>query len=501
MIVLAIIVTGLTALAASSLQQPLYTASAVIEVSEQEEVYRTDSSGSVQSAIDTEISKSRSLSKAKAVADALKLDLPPEELLAVVSVEPEPSINAFTLTAKSDDPKMAASIANEFANVVVNDSKNNSISQIDKTIKLLNARLVEKRNEINAVGGNIDASKVVGASLPQAINQNAGISVITYADWQILVDSYSQVSQKIEELRLTREQVDAPLSLVRDATVPVHPATPTIPKNILFGLAAGLIMGIGIALVLEYLDDSIRTEGELKKYFAAPVIGVIRAQKTGIFGKTIAYKLMSEDKLDSVQAEDYRKLATNLEFMLKEDGGKKSIMFTNSKSRQGGPEVLMNLAVAMAKAGKKVVVIGCNMRNPRLSNYHNTYNIEGLVSVLNCGKKIEEYFLPTEIPNLHVVPSGSMEDTTQNPADLLNSEKMDLVLEKARDRADIVFVDAPSITETADAAILAQKVDGVIVVASLGEIRRELADSAMKELEVIRVPIFGLISFIRNKSA
>ncbi len=190
----------------------------------------------------------------------------------------------------------------------------------------------------------------------------------------------------------------------------------------------------------------------------------------------------------SSQAEAYRSLRTNLEFSSL-DHPIHTLLVTSAAPDEGKSTTLANLGVISAQAGKRVVLLDCDLRRPRLHEFFELSNNVGVTTaILNA-----EATLPlqaTSVPNLRVMTSGPL---PPNPADLLASARMKALLEQVAADADLVLLDAPPVITVTDAALLAAKVDGVLLVISAGHTKRDHAQRAKDLLAKVNARLVGAV--------
>ncbi len=200
-------------------------------------------------------------------------------------------------------------------------------------------------------------------------------------------------------------------------------------------------------------------------------------------------ELITMSRPKSVTAEAYRSLRTNLDFM-SPDNPLRSILFTSSGTKEGKSKTISNLAISMAQAGKKTVLLDCDLRKPMLHRFFNLPNYEGLSSVLTDEITSEEALRGGEVENLQIITSGII---PPNPAELLGSKRMGNLLQKLSERFEMVLLDTPPVIAVADAVILGGKVDGVILVVASHQTHREMLSKAYETLKKGQVNIIGAI--------
>lgn len=187
-------------------------------------------------------------------------------------------------------------------------------------------------------------------------------------------------------------------------------------------------------------------------------------------------------------AEAYRTLRSNIQFS-NLDHPARTILVTSAGSREGKSATLCNLAVTLAQSGTKTVVVDCDMRHPAIHEMFDLANNKGLSTLLS-GPEEALPIQATAVPNLSAITSGPL---PSNPADLLSTQKMQSLLESLADSAEMVLLDAPPLGFVADAAILASRVDGAILVVTAGKTRRDVAARAKATLEKANARVLGVV--------
>ncbi|MEW6524450.1 MAG: CpsD/CapB family tyrosine-protein kinase [Bacillota bacterium] len=189
-------------------------------------------------------------------------------------------------------------------------------------------------------------------------------------------------------------------------------------------------------------------------------------------------KLITAIQPRSPASEAFRSIRSNLHFATAR-GQVKSIMFASARAAEGKSTVVANVAVAMAQSAKRVLVVDCDLRRPTQHLIFGSRQLPGLTSLLVDGLDVDEVVLPTKIPNLWLMPSGTI---PPNPSELLDSDHMRDLWPILRQNYDQVLVDSPPVLVVTDAAVLASQVDGVVMVIEAGETRGELARDAKESL-------------------
>ena len=200
------------------------------------------------------------------------------------------------------------------------------------------------------------------------------------------------------------------------------------------------------------------------------------------------HKLIVHEQAKSPISEAYRTLRINLQFS-KINEELKLVMFTSSGPGEGKSTTAANAAVAMAQAGKNVLIIDCDLRKPVQHRIFGK-NRQGLTNLMVESLSLDQVIQPTEVPGLSLMTSGPI---PPNPSELLASAKMDKLLETVKERFDMVILDAPPVLAVTDASVLASKVDGIVLVVAAGTVRPEIASKAKDLLEKANGHILGVV--------
>lgn len=203
----------------------------------------------------------------------------------------------------------------------------------------------------------------------------------------------------------------------------------------------------------------------------------------------MSLSLITHEQTKSPISEAYRTLRTNVQFT-SVDSKTKKIMITSSGPREGKSTTAANLAVSMAQSGKSVLLIDADMRNPTQHKLFGLSNMEGLSVSLVQDQGSRAFIQATEVPGVSVLPGGPI---PPNPAELVGSKRMKHLIEELSRQFDVVLIDTPPIIAVTDAAIIAQEVDGVILVLASGEVNKDFALRAKDQLEKVGAKILGAV--------
>ena len=262
-----------------------------------------------------------------------------------------------------------------------------------------------------------------------------------------------------------------------------RPSSPNVPLNLALGALVGLAIGIGIAVLRAVLDTRIRTPRDVELVTDRPLIGAIAFDPKAKDRPLIVHA----DPL-SPRAESFRALRTNLQFL--DMGGRASFVITSSLPSEGKSTTAINLAIALADAGKRVALLDADLRKPKVADYLGIEGGVGLTDVLIGRARVGDVMLPWGQRSLYVLPAGKI---PPNPSELLGSKQMHTLLEVLERDFDVVLCDAPPLLPVTDAAILAKATSGAIVVVSAGHTNRHQLTGAVEALETVGAKIAGLV--------
>lgn len=273
------------------------------------------------------------------------------------------------------------------------------------------------------------------------------------------------------------------LSRVRDAQTPATPSSPSIPLNLLLGALIGLAAGVGTAALRTALDNRVRTPRDAEQATGAPSIGAIAFDAKAKERPLIVHA----DPL-SPRAESFRALRTNLQFL--DMGGRSSFVITSSIPSEGKSTTTINLAIALADAGKRVALIDTDLRKPKVAEYLGIEGGAGLTDVLIGRAQVNEVMLPWGNRSLYVLPAGKI---PPNPSELLGSSHMSLLLEMLEREFDVVLCDAPPLLPVTDAAILARATSGALMVVAAGKTTKHQLTGATEALNTVGAKLAGFV--------
>lgn len=385
------------------------------------------------------------------------------------------------------------------------------IKKIDEQVAQLESELKNAPKEIVAsLKSKLDAAAKEEAearalyfgSRGKANVQSIAELSLTDLDQNIETDrqNLNLYQQRLNEVRVTNgDRTAGNVSTVEEARVPREPIGPQRGRNIVVALLLSLGTGIGLAFLLDYLDDSLKSVEDVDRHLHVPTLALIpaprevrrllgRAAPEPEPGATTALALINDVR--SPAAEAYRHLRTSL--LLSSAGQPpKTVLVTSSQPSEGKTTTVVNLATMLAQTGADVLVLDCDLRRPRVHAHFGIGNSRGVTNYLsgesNVASLIQSY---DKLPNLKILPSGPV---PPNAAELLGSEEMRRLLYVLAENFTHIVIDSPPAISFTDASILSTMVDGVMLVVHGGHTSRSVARRAKQQLQDVGAHLFGIV--------
>ncbi|MFQ6484502.1 polysaccharide biosynthesis tyrosine autokinase [Brachybacterium epidermidis] len=290
--------------------------------------------------------------------------------------------------------------------------------------------------------------------------------------------------QTVSELETDGDTSSVELTVIAPAITPSSPASPSLPRNLAVGLVLALMAGVATAIIRDLLDNRVRRPEDIEKTFERPVIAKIPSSRD-----TKHLPLIAARHPQSLQAEAYRDLRTNLQFMGLAEG-QRGVLITSSLPGEGKSSSAINLAHVIAQSGARVLLIDADLRRPSIHQYLSLEGNAGLTTVLIGEAELDELVQPLETEGLDVLTSGPI---PPNPSEMVGSEKMEQLLATAMAQYDFVVVDAPPLLAVTDAVVLSHHVGGALVVARSEAVKKQQLAQALQKLESAGGRTLGVI--------
>lgn len=355
-------------------------------------------------------------------------------------------------------------------------------------LKFAEGMLVDLENEIDEMFSKIPEKQFQLDKMNREARYKVGI-------YKALLD------KKIEVEIWADENSGASLSGMKGGIEFVDTAQPgsrpVSPRTKFIGAMAGLvglIVGLAMAFLAEYFENTYQSPDEAQEALDIPVLGIIPSMKER---QADGVTLPVLESPASAEAESFSTLVTNIEFSSPETPYK-ALLITSGSAGEGKSFVVANLAVAMAQArtglgtsaAGQVILIDCDMRKPIQHKIFGVENQIGLSNLLVGNAELRSVIQDTGVPNLKLITCGP---TPPNPVELLKSQRMSEILDELRDTYGMLLCDSPPVLPVADSLVLASKLDGVLLLADLGHTPREAISQAKEQISKLDVPLLGLI--------
>jgi succinoglycan biosynthesis transport protein ExoP len=486
LIVLGTLLGAGIAYASSRLTTPVYAASTTLLVNEAPSSGKTADYTSILTSERLAQTYSTMMTKQPIVKSALEdlhLDLSPETVPARINVNLVRDTQLMVLQVESEDPQLARDLANAIPiafsrqNAAVQaeryaDSKGNLTKEIDT----LKEQIAVNQAGINAIG------------TPAAPGKEAELARLQTELTQ-LRQSLAYLLQSYESIRLAEAQSTNNIVAVEEAALPTSPIRPRTTQNVLLGALVGMMLSIGVVFLIEYLDDRIRSPDQIDKVLKLPVVGLIAKMGNGYHG-TSQHHLIAVREPRSPVVEAFRSLRTNIQFA-GVDQPIRTLLVTSAGPSEGKSTVAANLAVVMAQAGLKVVIVDADLRRPTMHKQFNQVNRSGLTdTILRDPSQWNGLASASGVPNLSVLLSGSL---PPNPSELLGSKRMHQLIDHLHQAYDVIIIDAPPLLPVTDALVLSALTDGVLMVIDYGSTRIGEAVQGKTQLDQSGARILGVV--------
>jgi len=312
-------------------------------------------------------------------------------------------------------------------------------SALEKNLTTAQSTHDQLRKRLDEINAKQLSTKNLSANYTRAKN--------AYIKEKLILDGVrTRAATQTMELAMPRVAV----SVKQKAEPPSAPARPRVGLNLMLGALVGLVMGVGLAFFIEYLDTSVKTMEDVENLLGVPVLAII---PQGI-------RLLHKEPGDSPDAEAYRILRTNIEFNRKNPQAN-TISLVSGGPGEGKSTTIANLAFICAQGGYSTLVVDADLRRPVQHELFDLNNNRGLTNYLTTDMQLEDVILPTIVENLSVLPSGVL---PSDAVGILNSQRMSDMIAELKLRYDIIFFDSPPMLGVSDASVLASEVDQTVIV-------------------------------------
>jgi capsular exopolysaccharide synthesis family protein len=482
LIVLGTVLAGGTALVVSLNTTPVYQTSTTLRINP------SDSSGMNEY---TGLLTSQRL--AQTYAELLKKDpvldgvianlglhMSTKDLRDAVTVQPVRDTDLIEVSVEHTNPARAQAIANEIPTVFAKQDQAMQAARYAQLKAGLTAEMDKLEGDIRTLQEQIAAKKAAGTP------EDDAALIALQSDLDQARSNFTTLLQNYGSVQLAEAQSGNNVIVAAPAKVPTSPIRPRTKMNTLLAAVVGAMLAVGVAFLVEFLDDTIKTPEDVEATLAAATLGAVARSKNG----EASQGLITLEAPKSPISEAYRVLRTNVRFS-NVDHPNQSLLVTSANPTEGKSTTVSNLGVVMAQAGQRVILVDSDLRRPRLQRVFELDNRQGLTDALvSDGMELNGFLQDTAVPNLRVMTSGPL---PPNPSELLSSQRMHQLVDRLKAEADVVLFDSPPVMAVTDASILAKQVDGVLLVVDSGQTRRGMAEQAYRTLQQVGASVLGVI--------
>ena len=484
LVILSIILAGAAAYFISSNMTPVYRASSRYLI---DEAPGSSSSPNEYSQLLTEQILAQTYVEIATIRPILeetiiRLDLPysTTKLSSMVSVSAPSDRQIMAISVEDTDPQRAAAISNTIGEVFIEKNQERDNLRYAEPINNWEARMAAITEDINDLeialnnfGDPSDAERqATQARLQQQLNEA-----------QL---RYTEAFNSLIELQRDQARESSNVVLLESAVPNYNPISPRTLLNTILAAILGGMLALGIIILVEYLDVSVKNQDQIQADTGLPTLGAIAKIKV----TNPTENLVTYDHPRDPLSEAYRVLRTNLGFSAI-DSDLKSIVITSASPSEGKSTTTANLGVVMAQAGKRVIIIDSDLRRPTQDKFFDLTNSHGLTTALLDNLSHPATHLKnTKIRGLRVLTSGPI---PPNPAEILSSQRMGQLIDALTAEADVLLFDTPPVLTVTDAAVLAPQTGGTLFVVQVGETRRDTLAQAVDRIRNNNAQVLGVL--------
>lgn len=486
LVALTTLLAAVSAYVVSARQTPIYQASARMLV--------TPGSSSAPTVTYTDILMSERLSRTyaqiltarpvlQATLDQVGLvGMTPDALAKSISVTPVRDTQLIDLKVEHPVPALAAELANALPEVFIQYNSDQQAARFQESKQALQTQLANLDSDLQDTERKLALLGDADSAEAEAQRVSLGNRLAQYRS------SYGNVLAQLESIRLAEANARDTISVIEPADLPRAPIRPRTLMNTLLAAIVGAMLGLGAVFLIEYLDDTVKTPDDVARISGLSTVGVIAKQRNG----EGADALVTVEQPRSPIAEAYRAIRTGIQFS-SIDKPVRTLVVTSSGPSEGKSTTAANLAVVMAQAGKRVVLIDADLRKPTQHKRWGVANTVGLTGALlfdESHMNLEQLLQKTGVENLWLVTCGQI---PHNPSELLGSQKLVRFAERLLEEFDLLIFDTPPTLAVTDPVVLARVMDGVLLVADADTTREPALAQTLVELERVQAHVLGVV--------
>lgn len=442
--------------------------------------------------MDTQVS----VVKSEAVREIAQKQLPAAGQVQAAPKGEKSSI--LVVSAESSDPEQAEAIVDTYVGAYIEFRRNQSVEAFLASARGAQTKIADLQREIDSLNNELRQGTTNIANRYRALPGDPGAAneqrileerIIprrnTFVEQQVLLEA------KLRDIQVDQTLTTGEAKVVTPAVASTDPVRPNPQKDGLTALGAALLLGVLLAFLFEYLDDSIKGRDDVERALdsAVPVLGVVPTVPQ--WKKASNAELVSVGAPRSPAAEAYRYLRTSVS-LLGGDSQVTSLQITSPGTQEGATTTVANLGVVMARAGRRVTMLDCDLRRPRLHRFFGMSNDVGVSSVMLGEVALDDAVQPVPgVERLSLLASGPI---PPNPSELLSSGSFAEVLNRLVQDGSFVLVDSPPLLSVTDASVLAALVDANLVVVAAGRTTRKQLHRAYELIrQLVDKPVAGVV--------
>jgi succinoglycan biosynthesis transport protein ExoP len=395
-------------------------------------------------------------------ATPLSRELTKDKITGALSVSAEGESNIVNVTATATSPVLAAAIATTYSSVFVKEQQDRNHAYYASALKLVNKQLA--------------------ALSPKEKAGTAGLAL----------------QDRAQSLGVLAELRNGNVEVAQTATIPTSPSSPKTSRNTLLGAFLGLLLGLGVAFLLERFDQRIREPKDLEELYGLPLLGVV--PESSALSRS-ARRKGSSASLPANEAEAFHLIRAHLRYF-NVDRDLRTLLVGSAAPGDGKTTVARHLASAAARMGSRVLLLEGDLRRPTIAQQLDLPSGPGIADVLIGSVALGEAIQSVDLESpsgqsgsaraLDVLVAGAA--LPPNPGELIESHAMERLLEQAKSTYDLIVIDTPPLTAVSDAFPLLRKVDGVVIVGRVGRNRRDVAERLHETLTGAGAPLLGVVA-------
>ncbi|PYQ12145.1 MAG: hypothetical protein DMH00_06505 [Acidobacteria bacterium] len=381
------------------------------------------------------------------------------------------------LSLEQEKQKLLSQYQERYAKVVEKEQQIKQIdgriaNECDRIIGRIKTEFAIKKDHEKKIMAEIDQVKGESLDLTQ---RSSGLELLR-GDTAELKKIYDTISSRMKEIDLSSQLLSNNIRILDKAEVPLGPIRPRKGLNLLIGVLSGLLLGVGLAFFLEYLDNTVRTTEDVEQYLKLHILSIIPK--------------MNDDSNYAVR-ESLQTLRTSLLFSRK-NRSKNLVLVTSAGPQEGKSTTLINLSKTLAASGERVALLDCDLRRPTVHLHLELDKRHGLTNYILAPEteSWRDYLKNSKVPNLYAMTSGPL---PPNPPDIFGSDRFAQLLSELKAQYDWILLDSPPVASLTDSILLASVVDMVAFVIQHNQADKELVRRCVTNVRAVNPNVIGAV--------